>query len=821
MKHTLILIVLLVVVATSTNAQIITTIAGNSIAAYSGDGGPAIVAEMFNPSGVSIDSSGNVYIADNINNRIRKVNNAGLISTLAGNGIAAYGGDGGLAVAAELSSTSCVVVDSHGNVYISDQGNNRIRKVDTAGIITTVVGNGISGYTGDGGQATAAEISDNLWSINIDKTGNLYIADLGENVIRKVDTFGIISTIAGNNIMGYAGDGGPATAAKLSHPSSVAVDSAGNIFISDYNNNVIRKVTALTSIISTIAGNDTAGYSGDGAAATSAKINSPGAIAVDNMGNIFFADGLNNVIRKINTAGIITTVVGNGFGSGTGSGGYSGDGGLATAAELFAPSGIVFDAVGNMYISDENNNVIRKVSSIIGSGSVCVSSAITLSDGVAGGVWSSSNGNATIGSTGIVTGISAGLDTIRYTVTNGTHTSTATAVVTINPLPDAGTVGGVSVVCIGSLIDLTDAAIGGVWSSNSHATVSGGIVTGVTAGLDTIRYTVTNTCGTAIALHTVTVNPLPIAGVISGMSTVCTGATITLSDTATGGLWSATNGNATVSGGVISGITSGVDTVEYIVINSCGVATASKTVTINPSPDAGVISGMPTVCAGDTISLSDTIVGGTWTSTAITTASIGSTGKVAGIASGTATISYTITNSCGAAAATKVVTVNPMPNAGTINGTDTVCTSLTASLSDFSTGGVWSSTNPAIGTISTTGTVNGISIGTVTISYTVANSCGTVAATKVITVHNCTTGINVLAHSVAEGITIFPNPASSSLTVASTQNISVVAIINILGKIVYSGSYNSDAVQIDVSTLPSGVYFIKVNGTEIRKFMKQ
>ena len=474
-----------------------------------------------------------------------------------------------------------------------------------------------------------------------------------------------------------------------------------------------------------------------------------------------------------------------------------------------------------MYISDENNNVIRKVSSIIGSGSVCVSSAITLSDGVAGGVWSSSNGNASIGSTAIVTGISAGLDTIRYTVTNGTHTATATAVVTINPLPDAGTVGGVTTVCVGSLIDLTDAATGGVWSSNSHATVSGGVVTGVAAGLDTIKYTVTNSCGTAIASHPVTVNPLPIAGIISGMSTVCTGATIIVSDTAAGGLWSTINGNATVSGGVISGIAPGVDTVEYIVINSCGAATASLTITVNPSPDAGIISGMPTVCAGDTVSLSDSVTGGTWTSTAIATASVGSTGTVAGIASGTATISYTITNSCGAAAATKVVTVNPTPDAGTINGTDTVCTSLTAMLSDISTGGIWSSTNPAIGTISTTGSVSGISVGTVTISYTVTNSCGTIAAIKVITVHNCTTGINDLAHSAAEGITIFPNPASSSLTVASTQNISVVAIINILGKIVYSGSYNTNAVLIDVSMLPTGVYFVKVNGSEIRKFVKQ
>ena len=335
--------------------QIITTIAGNATGGYTGDGGAATVAELNQPQGVTIDGSGNVYIADIGNNVIRKVNTSGIINTIAGNGTAGYSGDGGPATAAELSSPECIALDGSGNMYIADFENNVIRKVNTAGIISTIAGNGSTGYSGDGGPATAAELSQPGF-VTIDGSGNMLIADVNNDVIRKVNTSGIISTVAGMVPGGYSGDGGPATAAQLNGPTNIAVDSNGNMYITDLGNHVIRKVTA-SGIISTIAGNGTQGYSGDGGPATSATLYYPWGIAVDGSGNVYFSDDHNYRVRKVNTSGIISTVAGNG------TQGYSGDDGAATAAELNYLAGITIDSAGNLYIADAGNSRIRKVSS--------------------------------------------------------------------------------------------------------------------------------------------------------------------------------------------------------------------------------------------------------------------------------------------------------------------------------------------------------------------------------------------------------------------------------------------------------------------------
>jgi len=332
---------------------IISTVAGNGTAGYSGDGGAATVAQLYYPAGVAVDSAGNIYIADYNNNRIRKVNTSGIISTVAGNGTAGYSGDGGAATAAQLSNPFSVAVGSTGNIYIADGSNNRIRKVNTSGIISTVAGNGTAGYSGDGGAATAASLS-SPYGVAVDSAGNIYIADRSNNRIRKVNTSGIISTVAGNGALGYSGDGGAATAAQLSSPHRVTVDSSGNIYIADTGNYRIRKVNT-SGIISTVAGNGTQGYSGDGGAATAAQINNPYGVAVDSAGNIYIADNGNKRIRKVNTSGIISTVAGNG------TGGYLGDGGVATAAQLNNPYGVTVDNNGNIYIADTSNRRIRKV----------------------------------------------------------------------------------------------------------------------------------------------------------------------------------------------------------------------------------------------------------------------------------------------------------------------------------------------------------------------------------------------------------------------------------------------------------------------------
>jgi len=338
---------------------VISTYAGNGTQGYGGDGAAATSAELNSPWGTAVDSIGNLYIADWHNQRIREVTPAGVISTVAGNGTAGYGGDGGAATSAELDYPTSVVLDGSGNLYISDTGNNRIRKVTAAGVISTYAGNGTAGYFGDGGAATSAEIS-NARGVALDNSGNLYIADLNNMRVRKVTPSGVISTVAGNGTQGYSGDGGAATSAELNQPIGVALDTSGGLYIADSFNNRIRKVTA-AGVISTVAGNGTFGYSGDGGPATSAELADSSGVAVDSSGTIYIADWQTERVRKVTPAGIISTAAGNGAGGTGGFGAYSGDGGAATSAELSEPVGVTVDSSGNLYIADLANNRIRKV----------------------------------------------------------------------------------------------------------------------------------------------------------------------------------------------------------------------------------------------------------------------------------------------------------------------------------------------------------------------------------------------------------------------------------------------------------------------------
>jgi hypothetical protein len=340
-------------------AQTITLYAGNHTAGFSGDGGQATAAEINWPRGGRIDASGNTYLVDASNHRIRKVTATGIISTFAGNGTSGYTGDGGQATAAEINTPYEVCVDNSGNVYVSDQTANVVRKIATNGIITTFAGNGTAGYSGDGGQATAAELH-SPYGVNADNSGNIYIADGTNYRIRMVNTSGIITTFAGNGTSGYSGDGGQATAAEFDWPGGVAIDYAGNIYIPDAVANCIRKINT-AGIISTYAGTGTAGYTGDGGQATAAKINFPKGVCIDGANNLYFGDQNNNVVRKVSaSSGIITTFAGNG------TAGYTGNGGPATAAELNAVNSVWTDNTnGYVYISDYNNNVFRRVTGAV------------------------------------------------------------------------------------------------------------------------------------------------------------------------------------------------------------------------------------------------------------------------------------------------------------------------------------------------------------------------------------------------------------------------------------------------------------------------
>jgi uncharacterized protein (TIGR03437 family) len=338
---------------------IISTVAGSGNGSgftgkSTGNGGPAIDATL-NPNGVAVDAAGNIYIADLGSGSVRKVNTAGSINVFAGGGHGLSNGVPATNVALYFQAYhNGLAVDKAGNVYFADNGNQRVVKVDTAGIFTTVAGNGNKGYSGDGGPATSAELSAPT-DVAFDSAGNMYIADSLNIVVRKVDTGGNISTFAGNGGCCDSGDGGPATSAALASPTSLAVDSAGNVYIGDRGFNVVRKVNA-AGIISTAVGTPgITGFAGDGGPATSALISAALGVAVDGSGNLYIADSGNCRIRKVDAStGIITTVAGMGYTL------VLGDGGPPTEAS-FCPAGVALDSAGNYYIADQDFDRIRKV----------------------------------------------------------------------------------------------------------------------------------------------------------------------------------------------------------------------------------------------------------------------------------------------------------------------------------------------------------------------------------------------------------------------------------------------------------------------------
>jgi sugar lactone lactonase YvrE len=336
--------------------SIINTFAGNGTAGFSGDGGQAIDASFDFPRAPAFDSAGNLYISDFNNHRVRKVAPNGIVTTFAGTGTPGSTGDGGPATSAELLNPSGTAADSAGNIYICEYGGNRIRRVDgVTGIITTVAGTGAGGYSGDGGPATAAKLA-NPQDARFDSAGNLYFADYANNRIRKITiSTGIITTVAGDGTAATAGNGGPATSASLYGPVGVVFDTTGNLYISELNGNVVRRVSAATGIITAFAGNGAAGFSGDGGPATSAELNIPYGIAFDAAGDVFISDVDNQRIRMVSiTTGIITTIAGNG------TAGFSGDDGAATSAEFNQPVELVSNSAGQLFVADAVNNRIRE-----------------------------------------------------------------------------------------------------------------------------------------------------------------------------------------------------------------------------------------------------------------------------------------------------------------------------------------------------------------------------------------------------------------------------------------------------------------------------
>ncbi len=336
--------------------NIITTIAGTGTAGYSGDGGPALSAKLNDPYAVAVDRDHNLLFCDGSNHTIRKIDlSTGVITTIVGTGLGGFAGDGGPASAAKLFLPQGVFAHSDGTIYISDGGNHRIRKVSSAGVISTIAGTGIAGMNGDGGPAINAELYAPA-GLTI-KGDYLYVSDCLNNKIRKIDLVtGIITTFAGTGLAGYSGDSGLGINASFYSVLDVEIDNIGNLYVSDSWNGVIRKINIASNIVSTIVGSGAIGYSGDNGLATSAKLNEPTQIFVDKHDNLFIADYRNGAIRRVDAfTKIITTVAG-------GIPGFGGDGGPATNAKLKCTD-VCVDDDGNIYIMDYVNHRIRKVSS--------------------------------------------------------------------------------------------------------------------------------------------------------------------------------------------------------------------------------------------------------------------------------------------------------------------------------------------------------------------------------------------------------------------------------------------------------------------------
>ncbi len=336
-------------------AQNISTVAGTGVPGFVGDGAAATSANLLGSNGLAIDRFGNLFIADSLNHRVRKVGLDGVISTVAGIGSAGFSGDGAAANKAALNYPAMIAFTASGELLITDYGNHRVRRVSVDGVISSIAGNGSEGFSGDGAAATAASLNNPIGVVAA-PDGSIYIGDAQNHRVRRVSATGIISTVAGTGAAGFSGDGANALSAQLNYPGALALDALGNVFVADYANHRVRKIAA-DGTITTVAGTGTAGFSGDAATATLAQLSGPFALAIGTNGSLLIADQINNRVRRVSADGKISTVAGGGGSL------ASGDGGLATAAVIVSPSGVASDSAGQVWVSDRGAHRIRKVAS--------------------------------------------------------------------------------------------------------------------------------------------------------------------------------------------------------------------------------------------------------------------------------------------------------------------------------------------------------------------------------------------------------------------------------------------------------------------------
>ncbi len=751
---------------------VITTIAGNgTTGGYGGDGGLGTSARLNNPRGLICDATGaNLYIADMTNNRIRILNlGTGIINTFAGSGSGGFAGDGLLvsAPAVQVNIPSGVALDNTGSLIIADAGNDRIRRVDVGtNIITTIAGaSSTNGFAGDGGPATNAAVRMNgPASVAFTPWGEYYIFDRSNNRVRRVK----------NNSIPYFSSGTMHTINVCEGSTNNSINTILPAMDSDVNQTLTWSVVAPVGYTS----HGTFGGFGTTSPANGTAVTPTGKTYTPNVGFygtdtfiVSVSDAYNSSVDNDTVIVTVDPLPITGAISGSSSVCEGGATTTLSATATYASSGTSWSSsntsvatvgastgdvtgvsAGTATITFTGTNTcgsrystftmtvlpLPNAGTITGPSNLCMSSTITLFDGSSGGIWSSANtGIATVSSTGDVSPVVSGSVMISYTVTNSCGTAATGYNVTVIDLPFAGSISGATTVCEGgSTIALTDATPGGVWTTaNTTASVSGGVVTGLAAGANTVSYTFTNFCGSDVATYPITVLPLPNAGVISGFNSVCVTGMITLSDPVSGGVWGVTTGNASISGtGDVTGVTAGSDLISYSYTNSCGTDVSTYAINVVSSPSAGTITGTSSVCVGSSVTLSSDVVGGVW-GTTTGKASITSGGLMSGVTGGTDLISYTVTLSCGSATSTYAVTVNPLADPGVITGSTVACIGASTKLTDATPGGVWSSSSTSIATVSGSGLVNGIAAGTATISYSATNICGTISALQTMTIN--------------------------------------------------------------------------------------
>ena len=628
--------------ASKVHGQYMTTVAGNGTGGYTVDGVAATIAEINNPNHIAVDAAGNIYIADAQNNRIRKVSIAtGLISTIAGTGVAGFSGDGFPAIAAKVNAPCGIALDAAGNIYFSDQGNHRVRKITIAtGNISSVAGNGAGTYGSDGVAATSTSIN-NPAGIVLDGANNIYIADRDNNRIRKVTAAtGLISTIAGTGTAGFSGDAAAAVAATLNMPQAVAFDPSGNLYIADGGNNRIRKITTASGNINTVAGNGTVTYGGEGVSALATGFNTPMDVAFDASGNYYVADQGNSRIRKITiSSGLVTTA------TGTGTAGYNGDCISPSAAEINMPVGVAFDASDNLYISDQANSRVREIvppcsgtpstgiiTSTLTTGCNSYTPTISL-NGASTGCdityqWQSSTDGTTYTSIGGATNISyttlltvsSYFKCVVSCVSTGTFFSSTSIYLNVDHPLTVPAITGPSSVCIGSSITLSDTATLGGWTATGgHGTLSsGGVFSGTSAGLDTIMYSESNVCGTYAANIIVSVNPIVAPSVFISANpgtTVCPSTLTTFTALPTYGgaspayVWHV-NGATTGAGATFSYTPSNGDTVTCnLTSNASCLSTTTAVYSVEITVQASILPAVAindapwgdSVCIGNSV----------------------------------------------------------------------------------------------------------------------------------------------------------------------------------------------------------------------------